>query len=113
MMKCDGNKFLSFLFTVAIVCCEGDRPENNHSPGSCAAYIKAILEVALGCAERHDIRVEPMVYPASCKVPLIIRIDGSDPCLFWFYPSGSVEELASDLCSLLSDCIAQPSCIPA
>lgn len=113
MMKCDGNKYLRFLFTVAIVCCEADRPENNHSPSSCAAYIKTILEVVLGQGKRNVIRVEAMAYPTSSKTPLMIRIDDSEPRLLWFYPSSSTAELASDLCSLLSDAVTLSSCIPA
>lgn len=113
MMKCDGNKCLRFLFTIAIVCCETDRPDNDRSPDSCARYIKTILEVVLSCAERYSIQVEPLAYPPASKTPLVIRIGGSEPRLLWFYPSGSVEELASDLCGLLSDFVAQPSCIPA
>lgn len=113
MMKCDGNTYVSFLFAVAIVCCETERPNDVRSPDSCARYIKTILEVALGCTEHHSIQVEPLVYPPASKTPLMIRICDNEPRLLWFYPSGTVEELASDLCGLLSDLIAQPSCIPA
>lgn len=112
-MLCDGTNYLHFIFTVALACCEMNRPVDDNSRVQTAGYIKAVLEVAVGSKLRESVEVSPLTYPPAGKTPLLIRISDSQPRLLWYYPNQSLEALADELAGLLGDLIPQPVSIPA
>ena len=58
-------------------------------------------------------RVEPLKYPVTSKIPLIITLNDSVQRLLWFYPQMSCSDLAKELEGLLSDMFAGTLCATA
>jgi len=112
-MLCDGTNYLHFIFTVALACCEMNRPADENDRVQIAKYIKAALEVAVGNDRRESVEVGPIAYPPASKTPLLIKIGDTDPRLLWYHPNLSLEELADELAGLLGDLIPRPVSIPA
>ena len=96
-MKYDELTGFKCAVAVAVACLEDERPKGESiQPEAAAQYVSDVLEVLFSSVP-VEATVEPMTYPRCCKIPLIIRIDGHDVCLYWYYPNATASEVAQEL----------------
>lgn len=98
-MKSNG---MNFVLTVAIACSRDYGTDQNVSPDRAAAQIQDVLEIAFSNTG-YSFDVQPMAYPASSKIPLVITINDDVQRLLWFYPQMPIASLAEELCGLMCD----------
>lgn len=96
-MKYDESTGFKCAVAVAVACLEDERPRGELvQPEEAAQYVSDVLEVLFSSAP-FKATVTPMSYPTGHKIPLIIRIDGFTPCLYWYYPNAMTGEVAQEL----------------
>ncbi|MCF2661183.1 hypothetical protein [Pseudoflavonifractor phocaeensis] len=101
LMKTNETSYFTFAVAVAVNCSAVDLSANA-SPDQAAAYVEDILSVIFSNTD-VTASVEPMAYPVTSKIPLIITLNDSVQRLLWFYPQMSACELAAELEGLFSD----------
>ena len=112
-MKQEDRVILRFSIAVSIRCNAIDNPlPESPTPEQADAYIRGVLEVLFE-KTGLDIDVQPLVYPACGKFPLIIRLADECECLFWFYPYMEPGTLAVHLEESLNDLFCGTVRIPA
>ena len=101
LMKTNETSYFTFAVAVAVNCSAVDLGANA-TPDQVAAYVEDILSVIFSNTD-VTASVEPMAYPVTSKIPLIITLNDSVQRLLWFYPQMSACELAAELEGLFSD----------
>lgn len=101
LMKTNETSYFTFAVAVAVNCSAVDLGANA-TPNQAAAYVEDILSVIFSNTD-VTASVEPMAYPVTSKIPLIITLNDSVQRLLWFYPQMSACELAAELEGLFSD----------
>ena len=101
-MFVERNSWIKFMVGVAMACTGKERPDFPLKPREVADFVLDVLHIALN-DRKHQIQIELIPYPITTKVPLAIRIDGSTPQLFWYYPMKSQEQTASDIADLVME----------
>ena len=101
LMKTNETSYFPFAVAVAVNCSAVDL-SGNATPDQAAAYVEDILSVIFSNTD-VTASVEPMAYPVTSKIPLIITLNDSVQRLLWFYPQMSACELAAELEGLFSD----------
>ena len=110
-MKTNEESYFTFAVAVAVNCsCVDLSPDA--TPDQAAAYVEDILSVIFSNTD-VSVRVEPLKYPVTSKIPLIITLNDSVQRLLWFYPTMSCSDLATELEGLLSDISASTLCATA
>lgn len=112
-MSCEELNVFRFAVTVAAVCMEDDRPPASDMTRELACeYIRGILDIALAHTG-IEFRVQPMEYPVSSKIPVIISLEGLGDLLFWFHPYLDACSVASELEGTLHDAVQRAVRVPA
>ena len=101
LIKTNETSYFTFAVAVAVNCSAVDLGANA-TPDQAAAYVEDILSVIFSNTD-VTASVEPMAYPVTSKIPLIITLNDSVQRLLWFYPQMSACELAAELEGLFSD----------
>ena len=101
LMKTNETSYFTFAVAVAVNCSAVDLGVDA-TPDQAAAYVEDILSVIFSNTD-VSASVEPMAYPFTSKIPLIITLNDSVQRLLWFYPQMSACELAAELEGLFSD----------
>ena len=101
LMKMNDTSYFTFAVAVAVNCSEMDLSANP-TPEQAAAYVEDVLSVTFSNTG-ITASVEPMAYPVTSKIPLIITLNGRAQRLLWFYPQMSACQLASELEGVFSD----------
>ena len=101
LIKTNETSYFTFAVAVAVNCSAVDLGANA-TPDQAAAYVEDILSVIFSNTD-VSASVEPMAYPVTSKIPLIITLNDSVQRLLWFYPQMSCSELAAELEGLFSD----------
>lgn len=111
LMKTNETSYFTFVVAVAVNCSAVDlRPDATSEQA--AAYVEDILSVIFSNTD-VSASVEPMNYPVTSKIPLIITLNDSVQCLLWFYPQMSCSQLATELEGLFSDASVGVLCATA
>lgn len=101
LMKMKENSYFTFATAVAVNCTQvGIGPDA--TPEQSAKFVEEVLNVIF-TNSGVTANVQPMQYPTSSKIPLIITLNGSVQRLLWFYPQMSSCELADEFAELFSD----------
>ena len=101
LMKTNETSYFAFAVAVAVNCSAVDLSADA-TADQAAAYVEDILSVIFSNTD-VTASVEPMAYPVTSKIPLIITLNDSVQRLLWFYPQMSACELAAELEGLFSD----------
>ena len=96
------KNWIRFMVSVAMACTKKDQPDFPLDAGEAAEFLLDVLHVTLN-DRKHRILVAVIPYPVTTKVPLTVRIDGSTPKLFWYYPAESRERMADDIAELVAE----------
>ena len=94
------KSWIRFMVSVAMACTNKDRPDVPLDKREAAEFLLDVLHIALN-DRKHQIQIEAVPYPVTTKVPLTVRMDGSTPYLFWYYPMESREQLVEDVAELV------------
>ena len=109
MVKNAMDSSLGLALTVSAVCCPVEAGER---PSGVAQYVKAVLEPVFRQAG-IAVEVTPLAYRPCRKVPVIIKLDGRDFRLLWYYKGMSVTALSEELFWLLYDLPSVTDRLPA
>ena len=101
LMKTNETSYFTFAVAVAVNCSAVDLSADA-TPEQAAAYVEDVLSVIF-TNTGVSASVEPMAYPITSTIPLIITLNDSVQRLLWFYPQMSTCELAAELEGLFSD----------
>ena len=98
-MKSNG---MNFALTVAIACSRDYGTVSDPTPEQAAEQIQNVLEIAFSNTG-YSFDVQPLTYPVTSKIPLVITINDEIKRLLWFYPQMPIATLAEELSGLMSD----------
>ena len=101
LMKTNETSYFTFAVAVAVNCSSVDLSADA-TPEQAAAYVEDVLCVIF-TNTGVSASVEPMAYPVTSKIPLIITLNDSVQRLLWFYPQMPIATLAEELSGLMSD----------
>ena len=101
LMKTNETSYFTFAVAVAVNSSAVDL-NADATPEQAAAYVEDILSVIFSNTD-VSASVEPMAYPVTSKIPLIITLNDRVQRLLWVYPQMSACELAAELEGLFSD----------
>ncbi len=101
MMKSTVPAFYKFAVAVAASCCD-TKVSEDMSSSQAAAYINELLSIVFSSTGVSAV-AEPIRYPTSYKIPLIITVNDDEQRLLWFCAQMTISELAEALGDLLAD----------
>ena len=112
-MKNKGKSVFRIIIGVAVACMEESRPKlGEATPELVCEYVAGVLETVFS-GTGIGVHVRPLVYPASCKFPVIITLDGLGDLLYWYYPGTDASSVADELAGVLRDVAERAERIPA
>ena len=111
LMKTNETSYFTFAVAVAVNCSSVDL-STDATPEQAAAYLEDVLSVIF-TNTGVSASVEPMAYPVTSKIPLIITLNDSVQRLLWFYPQMSTADLTEELEGLVCDYVAPLLSVPA
>ena len=112
-MKKRENSVFRIIIGVAVACMEDGRPKlEDATPELVCDYVAEVLETAFS-GSGIGVHVRPLVYPSSCKFPVIITVEGYGDLLYWYYPGTDAGSVADELAGVLRDVAERAERIPA
>ena len=112
-MKNRNRSVFRIIIGVAVACMEECRPKTGEAtPELVCEYVAGVLETVFS-GTGVGVHVRPLAYPSSCKIPVIISLDGLGERLFWYHPGSDAGSVAVELDGALCDVAERAERVPA